>query len=351
MQAATIFASPVDTQFVLLETMTRHNMRLAQSQQQNYFLTADIHLLTPMHVQSNSVGWYDPSTGRISRVLIPEAQRCALTATAQTGGQWDRVCSAQPLIPVIPSVVLANRLMNVAERDTFQHTPSRSFGMSNSLHGECVGILEPLLHPDRFALDSPEAALPRLVRRLQEIDPFAKLRVKDALPVLNSLRGTFDPEPQVHALPFRGLEDMTFAGLVKPLRHTQEALIGRIEPRNHTSVDPSGEANSGHQVAEAGFLKVDALELVRPGINFHIRLQIETSDAAVVGLVSKWLQGLMRESQIGACGMLGQGLGRFECKASGLYAVNGQNSCPSPITSLFRSRQSGYSLCAHPLLA
>lgn len=330
--------------------MTRHLSRLAQAQQQSYFLTADIHLLTPMHVHSKSVGWYDPSTGQISREPIPAAHRCALTATSENVGQSDRFSTTWQPIPTIPSLVLANRLLMVAERGATQHNSVASLGFGNALYGESVGISEPLQNPVRNFLATPGDAISHLLEKLHEIDPSANLRIKDGIPVLKSLRGTFDPEPQVHALPLRGVGDMTFASMVKPLRHTQETLIGRIEPRGRHSVDPSSEAYSAQQVSRAGILKVDALELVRPGINFHIRLLIETSDAAVVGLVSKWLQGLIRESQIGSCGMLGYGLGRFECKASGLYAVNLQNGCTSPITSLFRSRQSGYSLCAHPML-
>lgn len=329
--------------------MTRHIAHSVHSQQHKYFLTADIHLLTPMHVQSNVVGWYEPTDGKISRDPIPGAARCALTATCDHATQLAQRGSSRTHVPVIPAEVLANRLLRVAESDYFARHPILSSGWGNALHGECVEISEPI-HPHLFVQDSPKDATTCMVEILREVDPYANLHVMAGLPVLKSLRGTFDPEPQVHALPFRVMEDMTYATLVKPLTHSQGILLGRIEPREIGSPGRAIEPNSNLQDMEEGSLKVEAMELVLPGLNFHIQLQIETSDTAAVAMVSRWLQGLMREAQIGACGRLGQVLGRFECKASGLYSVHGQNGCPSPITSLFRSRQSGYSLRTHPLL-
>lgn len=64
----------------------------------------------------------------------------------------------------------------------------------------------------------------------------------------------------------------------------------------------------------------------------------------------------MREAQFGVCGGTegtwgSGGLGRFECKASGLYLINERTGRACLVTRLFRAKQSGYMFCKHPLMA
>lgn len=322
----------------------------------SYCLAADINLVTPMHVESTRLGWHDPATSRISAIYVQGAQRCALTTSGELGGPISNSEAMNFPVPVIPADLIASRLLRIAERES--HLCCRGTGMCTpiSLHPNCLGFPESM-HGSFDARGAGESHQASLQSRLHEVDPMALLTVETAYPVLKAMRGTMDPEPQVNAMPFRTMDDMTMGMPVRPMRHVDGRLVGRIEPTDSDTIEYAAHHMNDRMdvLSDGSSYSIGALEVVRPGVSFHIRIQLQTQLPDSVQTVSRWLQCLMREAQIGTCGMSSSkwgsgGLGRFECKASGLYSINAQTGRASLLTRLFCGRQSGYMFCKHPLM-
>jgi len=360
-----------------------------------YILAADITLTAPLHITAIEKGRYsidgdrprlyryDGGAGvglqcaltRSRRVMIDvaaSAQESIEDAGAEnTAGPGVQGTSSAD-IPVIPSSTVGGKLRNLAASLIFESLIKNGQTIStDAFNTLCSGTATTALAGD--------LAVPEVIRLARQ-EPFlanfggtsfalpAHSVVADAWPLIQSTR-QYLMSPEL--LPAEALPDLRWMSQmcspvaivrkdpVRDMRSKQleeivalDDLIQYIEEKGEQAAAAkinkakAKEAKSNGEVIAASkktdIRTISALEAVNTGMSFALRVRVDATSPAQLGLMILAFQKLLREGQIGGKGA--RGFGQFVCPESRLIKIDPNTNRPfiDAQSRLFHAQDMGY---------
>lgn len=356
-----------------------------------YILAADITLISPLHISAVTKGRYVYDGGR-PRIVRYDAgatspgMQCALThsrrlmvdgnvdqADANGGAEDNTQATASSTdIPVIPASTLGGRLRNNAGSLIVESLKARGLTISTD-------AFNTLFSGSASTEITAGDATPEVIRVARR-DPFlanhggtsfmlsAKSVTAEGWPLIQATRDfLMSPEllqaEDLPALKWMGQMCSAVAVVRKDpvleMRSQQleevvklEDLIAYAQTKGEEaaaakmSKAKSREAKESGEYVEAGKKRdlrtLSAFEAVNTGMSFALRVRVDATTPAQLGLMVLALQKLLRDGQIG--GKAARGCGQFLCRDSRLIKVDPKTNRPTdPMGErLFLSRGEGY---------
>lgn len=336
---------------------------------QKFIIAIDIKTTAPLHITAIEKGTYDPELQRLNRYGGKDAAGVgtSLTRTMAIAGAAQPKENGQPgmytpEVPVIPASTLASKVRHAAANLVFESFIKRGLTITPAAYNTMAsGMATTELNAD--------AATPETMRVARR-DPFLGLFggtsfalssgcvVSEGWPLLEITRDLLMSEPIADVGGFRRLDEMTDA--VAIIRRNDvmslqgenlegvvglNALAEYARAESDARVDSKAKKSAGETGKKTDLRTFNAVEVVRPGLGFAIRVEITAYTPAHLGLMLMALQKFIRDGQVG--GKAARGMGRFVVVASRLYELDPANRQTVVLSEPFGDKQSGYAFADH----
>lgn len=324
-----------------------------------YIIAADIELMAPMHITAIESGTYDPKTRRLYR-YDGLGIGCSLTRTvaiASAARVLDAGGVTVPVVPVIPASTVAGKLRRNAADLLFTSLVKRGLRISPDAYNTMTsGMATTELKVDQATPETMRAA-----RR----DPFLSLFggtsfamsagsvIAEGWPLLEVTKNLLMTEPIAALLPFTDIKEMTDAvAIVRKNdvasmtgQHLEgvvgvEKLADYVEGETNARNASKAKKSAGEEGKKTDLRTLNAVEAVRSGMGFALRVEVTARTPAHLGLMLLAFQGFLRSAQVGGKGA--RGMGAFTCNASRLYELDPANREKVVLSSLFEGKTTGY---------
>ena len=333
-----------------------------------YIIAVDIDTTAPLHITAIESGKYDPDSRRINRYDSTNGIGCSLTRTAKIASAAfvHEGNTVVPEVPVIPAATVGGKLRRAAADLLFESLIKRGLTLTPDAYNTMTsGMASTELKADEATPDSTRAA---------RLDPFLGLFggtsfalsagsvISEGWPLLESTRSLLMTEPIGTVRSFNRLSDMTDA--VAIIRKNDvasmqgdnlEGVVGVQRLADYIQAEFDSRTASKVKKAAGGEGKktdlraLNAVEAVRSGMGFALRVEVTARTPAHLGLMLLAMQSFLRDGQVG--GKAARGMGRFVCNASRLYELDPANRQITVLTSLYLDKASGYELADHEVVS
>lgn len=339
-----------------------------------YSIALDLLLQSPLHITAIEPGRYMRDTATLKRGVDDEAfgLPCQLTRMMLIARQVPKVVKGeggdyviQNLdVPTIPANTLGGRLRRKAAALIAESLIARDLSLSvRAFNTLCAGTADASMKKADTTIAMVNAACADAYLGVFGGTSFALprgLRIYEGLPVIDETLPLLSIAPQTATVygsdRLTGVVHFTKKDDVLELRNPQllEQAIGLapvaeyIESIMKTRGDKkSRKASSDEDTGKKTELTTSAcMEVVRPGICYALRFQLQSHAADQLGLLLLCLQRFANEGQIG--GKAASGYGMFSVSSARLFEHDGFARHESGIEIWHRAPTSEYRFTDHP---
>lgn len=324
-----------------------------------YVIAVDIQTTSPMHITAIEKGAYDPATQKLAR-YDGNGVGCSLTRTqslAHSARVLDNGVVVTPLVPVIPASTVAGKLRRAAADLIANSLVQRQLQISP----DAYNVLTSGMSNTELKADEKTPEVLRMARKDAFLSLFggtsfamsAHSVIAEGWPIIGSTLSCLMTPPIGDVQPFAGLSEMTE---VPPIvrkndvadmqgKHLQDVvgfdnLVAYAQAEGVNRSESKAKKAAKEDGKKTDLRTLNAVEAVKTGVAFALRVEVTAFDAAQLGLMLLAMQELLREGQVG--GKAARGFGRFIATGSRLYEVDPNTRIKTVISTLFEGKETGY---------
>lgn len=377
------------------QTSTMNTMNRTAHFPGRFILAADITLTAPLHITAIEKGRYstdgdrprlyryDAGAGAGLQCALTRSRRVMIDMASAEQGEPVAAENEEPAgsgsqgpsssdIPVIPSSTVGGKLRSLAASLIFESLIKRGQTIStDAFNTLCSGSATTALAGDqavpeviRLAREEPflanfggtSFALPAysviadgwpLIQTTRQYLMSPELLPTEELPNLRWMSQMCSPVAIVRKDPVRELQSSQLHEIVALddlIQYVEEkgeqAAAAKINKAKAKEAKQNGEAIASTKKTDLRTLS--ALEAVNTGMSFALRVRVDATTPAQLGLMILAFQKLLRDGQIGGKGA--RGFGQFICRESRIITIdpNTNNPISDAHERLFSARDMGY---------
>lgn len=348
-----------------------------------YLIACDIRTTAPLHITALEKGSYDPQSQRRYRydgpgigATLTRSLALAHKASVRMATQGEEapdnaqgassLSSVQiPRVPVVPASTIAGKLRRAAAELLYESLLARKLQLKpaafNTLN---AGTATTSLNPEAKTADLVRIARDDAFLGLFGGTTFALAAgsvIAEGWPITADTEQLLMSPRLVEASPLSGMNDLTeMLAIVRKNDLTGmsyarlDELLGVQAVTDALQTDSSNRAESkarrkaGEDGTKTDLRTLNAIEAVRAGVPFALRVRVDAPTPHHLGLMLLALQRLLRDGQLGGRGA--RSWGSFVCEASRLYQLSPGSARMEPLCQPFGDRTSDYALADHPVL-